>query len=122
VERASVGVASDGAGVDAGARPAAGGDGGARARTTSRAAALWLKHFAGALFKSIFPKKLNRTGPSDEYQSCRSSYQQYFLQRLYRGFLPRFEVISMPKVNVSLFWQTVKTALQLVFQAFPLKI
>jgi hypothetical protein len=28
----------------------------------------------------------------------------------------------MPKVNVSLSWQTVKTALQLIFQAFPLKI
>jgi hypothetical protein len=28
----------------------------------------------------------------------------------------------MPKVNVSLFWQTVKTSLQLIFQDFPLKI
>jgi hypothetical protein len=28
----------------------------------------------------------------------------------------------MPKVNVSQSWQTVKTALQPIFQAFPLKI
>jgi hypothetical protein len=27
----------------------------------------------------------------------------------------------MPKVNVILFWQTVKSALQLIFQAFPSK-
>jgi hypothetical protein len=54
MEHASVGVASGGAGVDAGARPAAGGDGGARARTTSRVAALWLKPVAGALFQPIF--------------------------------------------------------------------
>jgi hypothetical protein len=38
--------------------PAVAGDGGARARTTSRVAALWLKHFAGALFKSIFLQKI----------------------------------------------------------------
>jgi hypothetical protein len=43
--------------------------------------------------KRFFSKFLNRTGPSDEYQSCRSSYQQHFLQRLHRIFLPRFEVI-----------------------------
>jgi hypothetical protein len=43
-------------GADARARPAAGGDGGAWARTTSRAAMFWLKHVAGARFKTIFLK------------------------------------------------------------------
>jgi hypothetical protein len=41
----------------------------------------------------FFSKKLNRTRPSDEYQSCRSSYQQQFLQKPYRVFLPRSKVI-----------------------------
>jgi hypothetical protein len=41
----------------------------------------------------FFSKFSNITGPSDEYQSCRSRYQLQFLQRLYRVFLPRFESI-----------------------------
>jgi hypothetical protein len=67
-------------------------------------------------------KNLYKSRPSDEYQSCRSSYQQHFLQRLYRVFLPRFDNIWMPTLNVSLIWQTVFSALHLVFQVFPLKI
>jgi hypothetical protein len=43
--------------------------------------------------KFICSKILYKSRPSDEYQSCRSNYQQYFLQRLYRVFLPRFEII-----------------------------
>jgi hypothetical protein len=41
MERLGPGVASGGVGADAGARPAVGGDGGARARATSRRDALW---------------------------------------------------------------------------------
>jgi hypothetical protein len=49
----------------------------------------------------FFSKNLNRTWPSDEYQSCISNYQQHFLQRLYRVFLPRLKVIRMPTLDVS---------------------
>jgi hypothetical protein len=104
--------ASGGAGVDAMARPAAGGDGGA----------LCLIVLLVPCSNRFFSKKLNRTGPSDEYQSCRSSYQQQFLQKPYRVFLPRSKVICMPILNVSRVGQTVNPGLQGISQVFPLKI
>jgi hypothetical protein len=58
MEHASAGVASGGAGVDAGARPAAGGNGGARARTTSRVWRSGLNCVAGALFQPVFLQKI----------------------------------------------------------------
>jgi hypothetical protein len=51
-------VASGGAGVDTGARSAAGIDGGTRARTTSRVWRSGLNGVAGALFQPIFLQKL----------------------------------------------------------------
>jgi hypothetical protein len=38
------------------------------------------------------------------------------------GFLPRFESILMPTLNVSLFLVTVKAVLQGFFHNFPLQI
>jgi hypothetical protein len=74
-----------------GARPAAGGDGGAH--DIARGGALPSNMLLVPCSNWFFSKILNRTGPSDEYQSCRSSYQQQFLQKPYRVFLPRSEVI-----------------------------
>jgi hypothetical protein len=57
MEHASAGVASGGAGIDAGARPAAGGDGGARVRTTSRVAALCAQTFCWCPVQVDFSQK-----------------------------------------------------------------
>jgi hypothetical protein len=57
MEHASASVASGSAGVDAGARPAAGGDGGARVRTTSRVACSEFKRVASALFERTVLQK-----------------------------------------------------------------
>jgi hypothetical protein len=87
------GAASGGAGADAGAggaRPATAAHGRARRRDATRSAQTLLLVPCSSRF---FSKNLNTTGPSDEYQRCRSRYQQHFLQRLYRVFLPRFENI-----------------------------
>jgi hypothetical protein len=68
-------LASRGAGADAGAQPAAAGDGQRAGRATSRRLGTM------AQFVSLVPtlklknsKFLYRSRPSDEYQSCRSSY------------------------------------------------
>jgi hypothetical protein len=58
MEHASAGVASGGAGMDARARPAAGGDGDARARMTSRVRRSGLNCVAGALFQPVFLQKI----------------------------------------------------------------
>jgi hypothetical protein len=58
MEHASAGVASVGAGVDAGARPAAGSDDGARVRTTSRVAALCAQAFCWCPVQVDFSLKI----------------------------------------------------------------
>jgi hypothetical protein len=79
--------------------PSGGGYGGGRRRRRSgahdvaRGGALCSIVLLVPCSNRFFSKKMNRTGPSGEYQSCRSSYQQQFLQKPYRAFLPRSKVI-----------------------------
>jgi hypothetical protein len=84
----------------------------------ARALAVLLVH----VLNRFFSKFSNRTGPRDEYKSCRSRYQLRLLQRLYRVLLPRFESVGVPTLNVSLCLPTVISGLQGLFHNFPLQI
>jgi hypothetical protein len=76
------------------------------------------KSFAGSLLNSNISKILNRTLPTDEYESCRSSYPLPLSKRLYRVFLNRFCRKGLPTLNATQLPWTGDTDLRASFSCF----